>query len=598
MRNVFITWQYTTHGIAYLKHILSCFYEKNTTDASVFKDERFEQDYCNAIFDTNIGNKKFDKIYYLTVKEEVIKKVSSRLHYHNLSYQNDECLQAMNLVHIYDAIREHDDIKYDVDKELQFVKTNYTDRYADLKKYMWRDIQHYEIDQQVKWLKEQTNFFNVYDDNNFEVVELDVTDLHNEGKITEQLRKFFSHKIKSSDNCVIDVSLSGPETQTVWYILSDNDMLPKHTQFIKTYDHKEETTKHFKSFSIKEVSPKLIDDISSELAFYPATKSKKRELVNKKIEVFVNSGFSVLVLGERGTGKSFTIKKLIDDKEIRILGKLRVANCASFTDSKIAESELFGYKKGSFTGANGDKIGLIQEAEQGVLFLDEFHHLDKLTQAKLMMAFQTDESNNFKIRRVGDNEEIVVQNVNLVFATNRTIEELHEILLPDFYDRVVQYVVEIPPVRETLEDLTDDWKGIFERLYPRQKIEAPMDNKLFKWIKTLPLAGNFRDLENIAKDYKIFSDFDSDTQKEICNNLQIPIEPFEYAKKCYEMYHSESKSSEKIEIKIKDPGAHAIEKDFHRQLTDWAIKKFGSRKEAAKQLGVSEKTLNNWKNEE
>ena len=287
--------------------------------------------------------------------------------------------------------------------------------------------------------------------------------------------------------------------------------------------------------------------------------------------------------------------KLIDDKEIRILGKLRVANCASFTDSKIAESELFGYKKDAFTGANGNKIGLIQEAEQGVLFLDEFHHLDKLTQAKLMMAFQTDKRNNFKIRRVGDNEETVVQNVKLMFATNRTIEELHEILLPDFYDRVVQYVVEIPPVRETLEDFIDDWKDIFERLYPNQKIEAPMDNKLFKWIKTLPLAGNFRDLENIAKDYKIFGDFDSDTQKEICNNLQIPIEPFEYAKKCYEMYHSESTSSEKIEIKIKDSAAHAIEKDFHRQLTDWAIKKFGSRKEAAKQLGVSEKTLNNWK---
>ena len=123
-RNVFITWHYTTHGVAYLKHILSCFYEKNTTDAAVFKDDKFEQDHCNAVFNTNNGHKRFDKIYYLTVKEEVIKKVSSRLHYHNLSYQNDEGLQAMNLVHIYDAIREHDDIKYNVDKELQFVKDN------------------------------------------------------------------------------------------------------------------------------------------------------------------------------------------------------------------------------------------------------------------------------------------------------------------------------------------------------------------------------------------------------------------------------------------------------------------------------------------
>lgn len=596
MRNVFITWQYTTHGIAYLKHILSCFYEKNTTDASVFKDERFEQDYCNAIFDTNNGNKKFDKIYYLTVKEEVIKKVSSRLHYHNLSYQNDECLQAMNLVHIYDAIREHDDIKYDVDKELQFVKTSYPDRYADFKKYMWRDIQHYEIDQQVKWLKEQTNFFNVYDENNFDVVELDVTDLHNEGKITEQLRKFFSHKIKPSDNCVIDVSLSGPETQTVWYILSDNDMLPKHTQFIKTYDHKEETTKHFKSFSIKEVSPKLIDDISSELAFYPATKSKKRELVNKKIEVFLKSGFSVLLLGERGTGKSFTIRNLVNNKKL-VSGEMVEANCASFTDTQIAESELFGYKKGAFTGAIFDKDGLIKKAENGVLFLDEFHYLDKLTQAKLMKAFQTDDDNNLQIRRVGDTKEFTVKNVELVFATNRTIEELHEILLPDFYDRVVQYVVEIPPVRETLEDLQDDWKSIFERLYPNGNVPAPIDNNLFKWIKKLPLEGNFRDLENIAKDYKVFGDFDSHTRKEICSAMKIPDSPFEYAKKCYEMYHSNPPSMGKIEVKVESKDAKTIENEFHRQLMDWAIKKFGSRKEAAKQLGVSERTLNKWKND-
>ena len=597
MRNVFITWQYTTHGIAYLKHILSCFYEKNTTDAAVFKDDKFEQDHCNAIFDTNNGNKKFDKIYYLTVKEDVIKKVSSRLHYHNLSYHHDEILQAMNLVSIYDAIREHDDIKYDVDKELQFVKDNYPDRYADFEKFMWRDIQHYEINQQIKWLKVKTNFFNVYNEEIFEVIELDVTDLRNEVEITEQLRKFFSHKSyinKQNDKCVIDVSLSGPETQTVWYILANNDMLPNNTQFIKSYDHKEETTKHFKSFSIKEVSTKLIDDISSELSLYPDTKSKKRELVNKKIEMFINSGFSVLLLGERGTGKSSTIRKLIQEKSIHISGNLVEANCASFTDTHIAESELFGYKKGAFTDAKQNKEGLIKEAENGILFLDEFHHLNKLTQAKLMKAFQTDKDNNIKIRCVGGNKEETVKNVELVFATNRTIEELHEILLPDFYDRVVQYVVEIPPIRETMEDLRDDWKGIFERLYPKQNIDAPMDNKLFKWLKTIPFEGNYRDLENIAKDYKIFGDFDPDTQKEICKNLKIHVDQFEYAKKCYEMYHSNPTPMDKIEVKVEGNNAKQIENDFQRQLKDIAIKKYGSRKKAAEQLGVTERTLNNW----
>lgn len=433
----------------------------------------------------------------------------------------------------------------------------------------------------------------------FEVVELDVTDSRNEKNIADNIRNFFSFKkISSDDHCVINISLGGPELQSVWHILAANDLLPKNTQFIKTYDNKEETTKHFKSFTIKTVSTKLIADISSQLKFYPNTKSQKRKLVNKKIEKFLESGFSVLLLGERGTGKSSIIRGLIDEKKISVSGRLVEANCASFTDSQIAESELFGYKKGAFTGANINKTGLIKDAEQGVLFMDEIHHLDKSVQAKLMKAFQTDKHNNFKIRRVGDNEEIEVKNVKLVFATNRTIEELHEILLPDFYDRVVQYVVEIPPVRDTLEDLENDWKSIFKRLYPENNVEAPIDRELFQWLKTLPLEGNFRDLENIAKDYKIFLDFNESIRREICSEMKIPVSPLDYAKKCYELYHSNPVVSDKIEVKISDGivDAGSIEKTFRQELNKWALQKFGSRKKAAKKLSVSEKTLNNWKN--
>lgn len=594
--NIYITWHYTTHGIAYLKHVLSCFYEQNTTDARILEGKRYEQDYCNYIFDKKNGNKKFDRIYYLTVKQEVLNKVSSRLHYQNLSFENDEVLKEKHLVELYDTIREHKEISYNVDKEIQFVKENLFGQYADFEEYMWRDIQHYEINEQIKWLKKYTNFYNVYDKDQFEVVELDINDIRDEREIADNIRNFLSQNVTSEDNCVINISLGGPEPQSVWHILAANDLLPKNTQFIKTYDNKEETTKHFKSFTIKTVSTKLIDDISSQLKFYPHTKSKKRELVNKKIQMFLKSGFSVLLLGERGTGKSSTIRDLINAKRIPLSGRLIEANCASFTDSQIAESELFGYKKGAFTGANFNKTGLIKDAEQGVLFMDEFHHLHKSVQAKLMKAFQTDQNNNFKIRRVGDNEETIVQNVKLVFATNRTIDELHELLLPDFYDRVVQYVVEIPSVKDTLEDLQDDWNGIFERLYPGGKVKAPNDSNLFKWIKSLPLEGNFRDLENIAKDYKIFNDFNEKTRQEICSEMRIPVSAFEYTKKCYELYHLMPAPSEKIEVKIpQNFDAKSIEAVFHQQLREWAIKKFGSRKEAAIQLGKSEKTLDNWK---
>ena len=597
--NYYITWHFTSHGIAYLKHILSCFYEKDTTDARKLEGKKYEQEYCNSIFDNNTGHKKFDKVFYLTVRQEVINKVSSRLHYQNLSFENDEVLQEKQLVELYKTIRGNKDVSYDIDKELQFVKENFGERFPDFQKYMWRDIQHYDIHEQIKWLREQTNFTKVYGNNEFEAIELSIKDMRNEKEIADNVRDFFSKRISPEDSCVVNISLGGPEAQSVWHILAANKLLPKNTQFIKTYDNKEETEKHFKSFTFKTVSTNLIEDISSQLTLYFKTKSQKRILANKKIKVFLKSGFSVLLLGERGTGKSSIIRELAKNRETASSGKLVEANCASFTDSEIAESELFGYKKGAFTGANGDKKGLIEAAANGILFLDEFHHLDKSVQAKLMKAFQTDKNNSFHIRPLGAKDEEEIKNVKLVFATNREIKELHDLLLPDFYDRVVQYVVRIPPVRETLEDLEDDWKGIFERLYPKEKIEVPTDRNFINWLKSLPLKGNFRDLENIAKDYKIFNEFDEDTQKAICSEMKIPISPFEYAKKCYEQYHCESTSAEKIEIKIPDSAdAKALEKNFHQQLRKWAENKYGSRKEAAKQLGVSEKTLGNWGKEE
>lgn len=593
-RNLFITWHYTSHGIAFMKHILSWFYKNNTVFPPAKTVCGLSQEELNDVFDTVANVKKFDKILYLTAPQTSFDKVSSRFYNYKHNFKDDEVFVEKGLVDIYEELHtKRPDIGYVLSEELKWMETNHPEMLDTFKKYLWRDIQHYDIKTQIDWLKNDTNFKNVYA-GDFQEVELDIDNLRDVESVFNQMRQFVETYIKKDDNCVIDISLSGSETQVAWFILADNNILPPNTSFIQTYDNKQIEGKRFKPFDIMRVPTKLIEKIRFSESFYEHTKSHKRQLVNKMFNTYLQSGFPVLLLGERGIGKSHLVRHFVDKDNHYKKKKPIEANCASFTNNSIAESELFGYVKGAFTDAKKEKKGLIEEAENGVLFLDEIHHLSEMMQTKLMKAFQTDTDNNFTIRQVGGIKEIKVRNVKLVFATNKTINELQDILLPDFYDRIVQYVVEIPPLRETREDLEKDFVSCFDYLYPNEKGNAPKDKTLMKWIKTLELKGNYRDLQNIIRYYCIFDKFDTHSRKEICSEMKIPVSAFEYAKKCYEMYHSNPPSMDKIEVKIDDNDAQNIEKEFHQRLTDWAIKKFGSRKEAAIQLNVSEKTLNNW----
>jgi transcriptional regulator with AAA-type ATPase domain len=258
---------------------------------------------------------------------------------------------------------------------------------------------------------------------------------------------------------------------------------------------------------------------------------------------------------------------------------------------------LFGYKKGAFTGASEDTKGLIQSAENGILFLDEIHHLSKNVQARLMKALQTNEKNELSIRRLGDSGETKVKDVRLIFATNKNVKELREILLPDFYDRIVQHVIEIPPLRDTIEDRVEDWKKVWEGLKFKGNPKVPNESNLIKWIRGLPLYGNFRDLQKIAMYYNAFNSFDDETRKLINEKTA-----FQYAKNEFEKYHSSivQLENEKYNFNIEQTTKEMIA-DYLFELQDWAVKKFKGRKSAIEHFKskgdtITEKTFNNWKN--
>ena len=598
MKNIYISWHYTTHGVAYLKHILSRLYLFEKLPSERLDLSRLEQEELHSTFDNPKHNGfVFDEIIYLTAPQIAFDKLSSRRVSYKKTILDDEFVVSKELKELFEEILSNDKICYDLEAELAYVKKKYPKKLNLFEQTIWRNIQHYTIEQQIKWLTEYSNFKNVYK-GKLTIKELNIKDLRNEKQISDEVsnwsRAYFSEQ--KNFQPIINVSLGSNETQVVWHILSEAGQLPDNTRFIKAYDDKsDKLEKRFKQFSIQEISTNLISTIGAEFKVFSETKSPSRELVNKKMETFLKSGFSILLIGERGIGKSQIAgktKERLESLDNNFKGEIIEANCASFGNDTMAESALFGYVKGAFTDAKDDKKGLIESAKNGILFLDEIHHLSKVVQAKLMKALQTDDLNRLSIRKVGASVEEKITDVRLIFATNKNIAELRNELLSDFYDRIVQHVVYIPPLRETVEDRLTDWGNIWKGL--KLKGDAPKELELVKWLKHLPLYGNYRDLQKIAMYYNVFNQFDEVTKK-----LLNETNAFQYAKNEFEKYHSLDVGSKNDDTIFKfsfEKNAVEIEADFKYFLQERAIKKFGSRKEAASHLGVTEKALNDWKN--
>lgn len=605
MKRVYITWHYTTHGIAYLKHVLSEFYihdPKEVSEPNIMWGS-LDQEKLNNVF--SVPKKehhcfKFDKIIYLTTDQSAFDGLSSRRFNYKHNYKDIPALEPIRM--IYDIIRDNDALCYDLEKERDYIQENFPEHKDFFEDKLWMDIQHYDVNTQIKWFLEDSNFSKVYDKNSFKEEEMLVSDLRDIKKITEELKRFVE-TLPMDDEYFINVSLGSSETQVAWHILADYNLLPEHTRFLTTYDDKNSNRDNkFKLFSIKEIPTRIFSNIGDEFSFYSQAKSEKRQLVDAQFRCFLKMGFSILLLGERGIGKSRKIKDVKGklDKDGKNSNIIEV-NCATFTDDNLAESRLFGYMKGSFSNAYEDRAGLIKEAENGILFLDEVHMLSPVIQEKLMKAFQTDEDNKMHVRRIGNNKkEDPVENVKLIFATNRSIDELRQVLLPDFYDRIVQYVIEIPPLRETREDINEDWEKVWEYLKFKNAPKAPKSPKLIAWLKGLPLYGNFRDLQKIAMYYHAFDEFNKEDMEKICNNLGVACDALSYTKKQFELYHSSNNKTEgniiSVKLDLENYKAKDLQKEFNYQLYVWAKKMYGKEETIAEKLGVEARTLNNWKN--
>lgn len=210
---------------------------------------------------------------------------------------------------------------------------------------------------------------------------------------------------------------------------------------------------------------------------------------------------TVMIYGETGTGKSF-VSRLLHESSRRASGRFVDVNCAAIPPALI-ESELFGYTKGSFTGAIGSKVGLVEAASGGTLFLDEISELDLNMQAKLLTLLDTRH-----LRRVGGVDNIPVD-LRLVAATNKMLltEVARGRFREDLFYRLQLVFVRIPPLRERGEDvilLAEHYLRSFGEAYGTGIKEC--DQEVLDIFRTYRWPGNVRELAHLIERFYILSD--------------------------------------------------------------------------------------------
>ena len=222
--------------------------------------------------------------------------------------------------------------------------------------------------------------------------------------------------------------------------------------------------------------------------------SPAMDTLRDKISKLARSQAPIYISGESGTGKEL-VARMIHEQGPRAANAFVPVNCGAIPQ-ELMESELFGHKKGSFTGAVSDKLGLFQSAEQGTLFLDEVAELPVHMQVKLLRAIQEK-----SVRPVGAEREVPVD-VRILSATHQDLAELVErgTFRQDLFYRVNVIQLQVPPLRKRPGDIPLLADHILHRLAGQIGVEIPeISPASLAVLKAYEFPGNVRELENVLE---------------------------------------------------------------------------------------------------
>jgi two-component system NtrC family response regulator len=276
---------------------------------------------------------------------------------------------------------------------------------------------------------------------------------------------------------------------------------------------------------------------------------------------------SVLILGETGTGKEL-VARALHEQSLRADQPFVAINCGALPESLI-ESELFGHRKGSFTGADEHRVGLFEVADGGTMFLDEIGELPKAMQAKLLRVLESGE-----IRRVGENDSLTVD-VRLVCATHRRLDDMVESgdFREDLMFRINTFEIHLPSLRQRIEDIPPLARHLLQRC--RQHVrpdDAMFTPDAMALLKSHGWPGNVRELANVVEHASI-----------LCESLPIAVE-----------HLPERFDARRPKTPLFRAAGPLTLRELEMQTIHQALERTkGNKPKAAEELGISLKTLYN-----
>jgi DNA-binding NtrC family response regulator len=298
------------------------------------------------------------------------------------------------------------------------------------------------------------------------------------------------------------------------------------------------------------------------------SQSRKMRAVIETVAQVARRDSTVLLSGESGTGKEL-LAKAIHQSSLRANKPFVTVNCGALPET-LAESELFGHRKGSFTGAIADRAGKFEAANEGTVFLDEVGELTLPLQVKLLRVIQERE-----IDKIGNPHPLKV-NVRILAASNRNLKNLVEDgqFREDLYYRLSVVTVELPPLRERREDIPLLAQHLLQQFATRYSSSSlTISEEAMEKLLQYNWPGNVRELQNVIERLAVLA------KDNVIREEHLPSE----------IRHSESRIAN-LNLKLPEEGIDLEE--IEKEILIRALEKSGwNQTQAAKYLNISRKTL-------